>query len=953
MIKKQTYRFLLILFLLSMIFPLTKIQDCSLHAQSMRGMVLNYFTNYKRNDQYIKSSTLDSIITDKRHKKIKIYASGGFKEQIFTEDVVENIYSEIGKCIPDSLSHYDLNVITDNHEIHDLIPNAIRTSRISKERLPEKYYNGHPWVTASEKPYKANKGLDGVHLALWQSHGAYWANDKNSWKWQRPRLFCTTEDLFSQSFVIPYIIPMLENAGAYVFTPRDRDWQNNEILTDNDNPQTYIETGKWEKTDSAGFASLKQIYAFGENPFKSGTTRMIKTESPHRAAAKAEWVPEIHEDGNYAVYVAYTTLHNSIPDAHYTIVHKGINTSFKVNQQMGGGTWVYLGTFNFEANNPHNNKIILTNASEHNGVVTADAVRLGSGNGNIARSNGTQRIERGNTSGLPRWAEAATYYAQWAGMPEYVYNRYNGANDYNNDLWARPNTINYLSGGSVFMPDTTGLNIPFELAMAFHTDAGFNRDESFIGSLAICSTDYYNGKTRNGQDRYASYDLASLFLNGLQKDMKKYNWQIRQVWNRNYCETRETQIPSTILEMLSHQNYADMRMGYDPRFKFDFSRSVYKSIVKYMAGQHKTDYVIQPLPIHNFAVKLNEEKSCAILSWDETIDNNEPTAEPNGYIVYTRIDHGDFDNGKRFNGKTAVIDMIPGKQYSFKVCAVNHGGISFPSETLSAYIAPNNIGTILIVNAFNRLEGPACVNNDSIQGFDLDKDPGVQYGAFAGFCGRQITYSKKNMGSEATSGTGYSGKELEGQIIMGNTFDYVALHGQGIKEQGIHSYTSCSEEALLKKVPSPNDYKMIDIIFGVEKSAKNETVNLLKEYCAKGGRLLISGATPSYEKWSELGHLALQAPIHEYCIDGIRGCDLSMHLYREMNDKSYAVPYITTMDADEKAFVMMLYSNNAPAAVAYDGTDYKTIMLGFPLESIKEDHARNTLMQAITNFLCK
>ena len=120
-----------------MIFPLTKIQDCSLHAQSMRGMVLNYFTNYKRNDQYIKSSTLDSIITDKRHKKINIYASGGFKEQIFTEDIVENIYFEIGKCIPDSLSHYDLNVITDNHEIHDLIPNAIRTGRISKERLPE------------------------------------------------------------------------------------------------------------------------------------------------------------------------------------------------------------------------------------------------------------------------------------------------------------------------------------------------------------------------------------------------------------------------------------------------------------------------------------------------------------------------------------------------------------------------------------------------------------------------------------------------------------------------------------------------------------------------------------------------------------------------------------------------------------------------------------------------
>ena len=43
--------------------------------------------------------------------------------------------------------------------------------------------------------------------------------DKGCWEWQRPRLFCTTEDLFTQSFVIPYIIPMLENAGAIVYTP--------------------------------------------------------------------------------------------------------------------------------------------------------------------------------------------------------------------------------------------------------------------------------------------------------------------------------------------------------------------------------------------------------------------------------------------------------------------------------------------------------------------------------------------------------------------------------------------------------------------------------------------------------------------------------------------------------------------------------------------------------------
>ena len=39
----------------------------------------------------------------------------------------------------------------------------------------------------------------------------------------------------------PYIIPMLENAGAIVYTPRERDWQRNEVIVDNDiHPQGCI-----------------------------------------------------------------------------------------------------------------------------------------------------------------------------------------------------------------------------------------------------------------------------------------------------------------------------------------------------------------------------------------------------------------------------------------------------------------------------------------------------------------------------------------------------------------------------------------------------------------------------------------------------------------------------------------------------------------------------------------
>ena len=280
---------------------------------------------------------------------------------------------------------------------------------------------------------------------------------------------------------------------------------------------------------------------------------------------------------------------------------------------------------------------------------------------------------------------------------------------------------------------------------------------------------------------------------------------------------------------------------------------------------------------------------------------------------------------------------------------MNDGGISFPSEVLSAYAAPQNTGTILLVNAFTRLEGPAKISTETEQGFDLDADPGVPYGKFAGYCGRQITFDKKNMGSELPTGTGYSGAELEGTIMMGNTFDYIALHGRGISQLGNHSFCSCSEEALHSNVIVPKEYAMIDVIYGVQKEFKAETDKLLKRYTDQGGRLLVSGANLT----SLLTLHASASVVTDKEITGVNGSNLDFSIWREMNDKSYAVPRVLSLQPSEGAFAMLQYSNYMPAAVAYDGTDYKTVVVGFPIESIREADSRNGLMRAITNFLCR
>lgn len=381
---------------------------------------------------------------------------------------------------------------------------------------------------------------------------------------------------------------------------------------DNDTPNAslYLEVGskkaKWDRASVRGFAQKKTIYQDGENPFADGTCRMISTErkkKKNKDQAFAEWVPTLPATGTYAVYVSYQTLPNSVSDAKYLVFHNGGVTEFKVNQKIGGGTWVYLGTFEFDKGNNDYGMVVLSNESSEHGVVCADAVRFGGGMGNISRG--------GKISGLPRYLEGARYSAQWAGMPYDVYAGRKGENDYADDINTRSNTINYLSGGSVYNPTQPGLGVPLEMTMALHSDAGCSKTDEIIGSLGIYTTDFNNGKLNMGTDRYASRDLADILLTQIQKDIRSsYNlpWTRRSMWNRNYSETRLPATPSTIIELLSHQNFADMQLGHDPNFKFTVGRAIYKGILQFITSQHDKDYVVQPLPVSNFAIRFGKKR---------------------------------------------------------------------------------------------------------------------------------------------------------------------------------------------------------------------------------------------------------------------------------------------------------------------------------------------------------
>ena len=958
----------------------------TLSAQSadkvLTRAIEKYFTEYKSDDFKIKNCRLErkrnNIVVNKRARKITIYANSNFAAQHFTPEVVEKIYEGIREVLPKDMRRYKIEVIAHRQPIEKLIPNILREKKKvdNARQWGDVVYSGVPWVENLSRPYRPSLGLAGRHIALWQSHGRVFSNDEGTWEWQRPPLYCTTEDLFTQSIVVPFLMPMLENAGALVYTPRERDWQPRSVIVDNDvvfGASQYLE-GKTDKkqwdVQSGGFRLRDGFYVDHESPFADGTSRSTPTSGNAKSAtALAKWKPEIPEDGRYAVYVTYQTHENAVSDARYSVLHSGGITEFRVNQQMGGGTWVYLGTFNFKKGAHDEQVVMLSNASSSKGVVSADAVRFGGGMGVVARGDTLPVV-----SALPRYLEGARYALQWGGFPYEVYSPSNGKRDYTDDINCRSHAVNHLTGGSIYNPDTTGLAVPIEMTFGFHSDAGFSAEDELIGSLGIVTTEFNGDTVAAGQSRYMSRDVIGSVLHSVYNDITALygvKWSVRGVIDKSYSESRLPVVPSMIFESLSHQNFSDMTYGHDPGFKFTIARAVYKSLLKQMCYLRGYNYCVQPLPVKDFAISFADDKSVQ-LSWAPTEDKLEPTAVVQRYILYTRVGDGGFDNGKIVEGTTYSVPLVDNVLYGFKVAALNDGGESFPSEILSAYRAAEEKGRVLVVNGFHRLSGPAEINTHSKAGFDMDVDPGVAYINTPEYCGRQLDYERVNIGYE--NGLGLSGNDFEGMLIAGNSFDYPAVHGKALAANG-YSFVSCSSEAVMDGVASLNGYSAVDLILGVEKQGAvgsqlgyshpyktfpEALQQALSAYCAAGGRLFISGAHIASDMAKNdtdrafirgLLKYDFGGSVHDATEEVVFGSNLNMRMERLVNERCYAVSSPDILVPVDNAFVSFVFNGcKQSAGVAYAG-NYRTLCTSFPFEAIVDDEQRSLLMGSIMRFL--
>ncbi len=975
---------------------------------------------------------VNSVIPDSLNRIAKIGLNEHFTYLPVTKEMIDGLSNHIVSILPDSLENYRvvLNVKTK--------PLAYYITKVDK--LPEQYRKNPDFVTEVYRWGQPDKGMNRDIIALWHSHGRYYKTGSGGWVWQRPFLFQSIEDTYTMSYILPYVVPMLENAGAYVMLPRERDVNRHEVIVDNDiNPDGAIysqpyykeKTGqqKWTTGELEGFIYDLPDFRDTENPFENGTYRQVKTIHKGQPSIAA-WCADIPEDGEYAVYVSYKTLPNSTRDAHYTVNYSGGSKEFKVNQTMGGGTWIYLGTFPLKKGYSDTTPIVtLSNlsSSSSDAVVTADAVKIGGGMGNIARSDrrsdiyydpSTPETEEGDedesqsteevvdenqtkegdtsvpaeemtqeakpqrvpvfrTSGLPRFLEGARYWLQWAGIPEAIYSPYHGTDDYKDDYTCRGHWVNYLAGGSRVLPNKEGLGIPVDLSFALHTDAGKRADDSIVGTLGIYYTN--NGASYlDGTPRINSRMLTDLVMRQICNDIRREyepNWSRRSMWDKTYLEARVAEVPTTLIELLSHQNFADMRLGLDPDFRFTVGRAIYKGLARFMAERKDRELVIQPLPVQDFAihrVKKNHYK----LSWRPTPDPLEETAMPDKYVI---LERSEGELGFHKIGETSSTHFefktSDKKIHSFKVVALNKGGKSFPSEILSLRESGSERKPALIINGFTRVSAPGNFAEPSRAGFEAEKDFGVPYIKDISFTGYQMEYNRG-----AGDGFGRSASNNVTQIISGNTFDYPYTHGIALSNAGL-GFISASASSVEKGDLSLKDFSVVDYILGKQKKTttgrgtsgvkyttftpKMQTV--LRKYSDEGGKMIISGqyiasdllsgkSTPKDSAFVQevLGVDLIENPVQErsgriYYKNGKR-----YNYSNTLNDKTYIVEYPDLLVAAPGANANSLFTfsdTNADGGFVVDRGKGKNAILSLPIEALSTQQERNEVMHDLLKEL--
>lgn len=516
--------------------------------------------------------------------------------------------------------------------------------------------------------------LSDASIFLSPGHGWNYVTALSRWGTQRGNLHQYIEDMGTGEAVLQYLHQYLWNAGARIYTTRERDMNRNMVIVQH-GTAGYQQTGTWTAEAMAGAYEGSQRYA---------------STVSGEASATARFTPNIPKAGNYAVYVWYrpSAAGTTAQDASITINHTGTSTRWIQNQNRDGRTWKYVGTYHFEeGSNPASGSVLINNLSSLTGQrVIAGAVRFGGGMGDVA-----DEIS-GTTSGKPRWEESGRYNAGFMGKAD----------------WADSNTVSAMPRWAAWEHESweDGKSV----YVSWHTNAGGGTGtETFSHITPVAGSDQLRNRIHDQVIR----DVRAAW---------NPTWADRGKKTANFGElnpTNNSKMPAALVEVGFHDHVNDTKHLLDPEFRRQMARAVYKGIVQYYANDVSgfTNSTYLPEPPQRLRVRSNSNGTVT-LAWDTPLSSSGTTGiyghAATGYRVYRSKNGRGFDHGVAVTGTTTTLGgFTPGEVVYFRVSANNAGGESFPTAVLAA--RPTSASSrILVVNGFDR--------NDRFMN-TLEKDP--------------------------------------------------------------------------------------------------------------------------------------------------------------------------------------------------------------------------------------
>ena len=278
-----------------------------------------------------------------RNNNVSVYTNRALSMVSLSEEEVRDIRLIVSRLVFGN-NKGKVSIYTDGYELGELVTARYRHRPKSDRYVVE---TGTPWVSNQSRAYSAEKGLDGKHIALWGSHGRYYHQAGQRWLWQRAKLWTTVEDVYTSSYVQPFLVPMLENAGAIVVQPRERDTQVREQVVD-ETEAVVVGTPVFARAEGAGWGRPASPLLEGQNPFAMGT--YAEAPSAAKSSSELRYTPSLKE-GEYAVYVVQDvadqygqgTLHSGAQGAEdgvpcqpaYGRRHMGVSRHLRLWQRQG------------------------------------------------------------------------------------------------------------------------------------------------------------------------------------------------------------------------------------------------------------------------------------------------------------------------------------------------------------------------------------------------------------------------------------------------------------------------------------------------------------------------------------------------------------------------------------------------------------------------------------------